>query len=432
MRAFLRPIEIGLSVAFLASLGVLGGCGAKTGLKVPELDAEVTPDAAVDAAIPCIEIPLDGGPVNVALQVKAEVGRADVVFLIDTTLSMDDEIDQIRRRLRDRIVPAIRSAIPDSEVAVATFGDFPRRPYGLADVDLPFRLMSPRTADITQVQAAVDAIRLGDGRDAPEGQVEALFQLATGAGIAPYVPANLGCPMGGLGYACLRNDALPVVLLFTDAEMHDGPGGSNPYDPGVLGVVPHRFDEAMAALTGLGAKVIGFDSGSGVARADLEAVAAATGTLGTRGDPLVYDIGPRGGALDTQVVSAIETFAGSLIQDIDAVPIDPDPSDGTNVLDYVESVRPLRADPPTGIGGIDEAKGVFLDVQAGTELSFRIEVRAGAIVPGTEPLVLRLRVVFRGDEKHRLGSEDVYLIIPAADGSGCGDVVLTNDAVSRP
>jgi hypothetical protein len=426
MRAFLRPIAIGLPAALLASWAVLGGCGAKTGLKVPELDAEVVPDAEVDAAIPCIELPLDGGPVNVALAVKAEVGRADVVFLIDTTLSMDDEIEQIRKRLRDRIVPAIRSAIPDSELAVATFGDFPVRPYGLSGVDLPFRLMSPRTADVTQAQAAVDAIRLGDGRDPPESQIEALFQLATGAGLEPYVDANLGCPTGGLGYACLRSDALPVVLLFTDAEMHNGPGGANAYDPGVLGVVPHRFDETVAALTSLGAKVIGFDSGDGAGRPDLEEVALGTGTIGPRGDALVYDIGPRGGALDTQVVSAIETFAGSLIQDIDAIPVDPDPGDGTNVLDFVEAIRPLSASPTTGIGGIDMANGVFRDVQAGTDLTFRIVVRPGAVVPGLEPLVLRLEVVFRGDERHRLGSEIVYLIIPAADGSGCGEVALTN------
>jgi hypothetical protein len=287
--------------------------------------------------------------------------------------------------------------------------------------------MSPRTADITQAQAAVDAIRLGDGRDPPESQVEALFQLATGAGIPPYVPANLGCPTGGLGYACLRNDALPVVLLFTDAEMHNGPGGSNPYDSGILGVVPHRFDETVTALASLGAKVIGFDSGDGAGRPDLEAVAEGTGTIGPRGDPLVFDIGTRGGALDTQVVSAIETFAGSLIQDIDAIPMDPDPGDGTNVLDFIEAVRPLAADPPTGITGIDAANGVFLGVQAGTELTFRIVVRSGSVVPGTEPLVLRLQVVFRGDGRHRLGTEIVYLIIPAADGSGCGDVVLTNN-----
>ncbi|MBC7172927.1 MAG: VWA domain-containing protein, partial [Polyangiaceae bacterium] len=275
------------AVVFLVALGLLaGGCGAKTGLNTP--DAQVVVDAGVDATIPCFEVPLDGGPVNVDLEVEAEVGRADVVFLVDTTGSMNDEISVIRARLRDRIVPAIRSAIPDSELAVATFADFPVRPYGNAGEDTPFRLMTPRTSDVTLAQAAVDAIRLGNGIDPPESQVEALYQLATGEGLSPYVSPSLGCPAGGLGYACLRSDALPVILLFTDAEMHNGPGGANPYEPSILGVSPHTFAEAISALDALGAKVIGFDSGDGAGRPHLRAVALGTGTLDGRGQPLVF------------------------------------------------------------------------------------------------------------------------------------------------
>src|SRR5699024_6629717 len=124
--------------------------------------------------------------------------------------------------------------------------------------------------------------------DPPESQVEALYQLATGAGIGRFVSPSLGCPMGGQGYACLRRDALPVILLFTDAEMHNGPGGQHPYSSTRLGVAPHSFTETMKALHDLGAKVIGFDSGGGVARDELRAIARATGTIGERGDPLVY------------------------------------------------------------------------------------------------------------------------------------------------
>ncbi len=412
------------SVFVMVVASLLGGCGAKTGLNTPELDAG--PDAGVDASVPCFEVPLDGGPVNVDLEVEAEVGRADVVFLVDTTASMENEIATIRARLRDRIVPAIRQAIPDSELAVTTFADFPVVNYGEPGKDEPFQLMVPRTANITLAQAAVDAITLGDGRDVPESQVEALFQLATGQGLSPYVPPSLGCPTGGLGYACLRPDALPVVLLFTDAEMHNGPGGVNPYDPGRLGVTPHTFDEAMAQLNGLGAKVIGFDSGDGAGRPHLVSAAVATNTLDGRGRPLVFDIGTSGGALDTQVVSAIQTFAGSLIQDIDAFPLDPDPGDGTNVLDFVQSVVPLGASPMTGIAGIDVANGVFLAVEPGTLLTFQVVLHNGVVVPGDEPLVLRLEVVFRGDGRNRLGSRIVYIVIPAADGDGCDDVVLDN------
>ncbi len=423
-----RRLRVATCAAMLAAPAWWSlGCGAKTGLNAPELDASVVLDAGPDATVPCIDIPLDGGPVNVALEIEAEVGRADVVFLVDTTLSMDDEIAAIRARLRDRIVPAIRAAIPDSELAVATFGDFPVIPYGRAGVDEVFRLMVPRTADVTLAQAAVDAIELGDGRDPPESQVEALFQLATGAGLSPYVPPSLGCPSGGVGYACLRTDALPVILLFTDAEMHNGPSNANPYEPGILGVTAHSFTEAIASLNAMGAKVIGFDSGDGAGRPHLVAAANGTGAVDGSGNPLVFDIGTRGNALDTEVVSAIQTFAGSLIQDVDAFLVDPDPVDGIDVLDFVEGIVPLGASPMSGISGIDFANDTFLGVEPGTQLTFQIILRNGIVVPGDEPLVLRLEVVFRGDGRNRLDSRIVYIVIPAADGDGCGDVIIDNN-----
>lgn len=399
------------------AVGLAAGCGAKTGLFAPE----PLVDAGLDAAVPCIEIPFDGGPVRVGLEVEAEVGRADVVLLVDVTGSMGDELAQIRARLRDRIIPALRASIPDSEVAVATFGDFPVGSYG-APSDVPFALMTPRTSDTAQMQAAVDAITLGDGRDTPESHVEALYQLATGEGLAAYIPASLGCPMGGVGYACLRSDALPVVLLFTDAEMHNGPGGKLAYSSSLLGGSAHTFEQAMDALNAMGAKVMGFDSGDGVGRPDLQAVATRTGTLDASGRPLVFNIGARGNALDTEVVRAIETLAGTLVQDIDAFIVDADPTDGANVTDYVEAIAPVSASPTSGVASIDLDAGVFREVEAGTRLTFEVIVKPGSVAPGPTPLVLEAEVIFRGEGRNHVGSRFVHLVIPAADGAGCGEI----------
>ena len=67
----------------LGAMLVMMGCGARTGLPVPDLglDAGVPtdlgPDAAVDlgmdAAVPCVDLPFDGGPVEVALETEARV-----------------------------------------------------------------------------------------------------------------------------------------------------------------------------------------------------------------------------------------------------------------------------------------------------------------------------------------------------------------------
>src|SRR5688500_9256551 len=251
-----------MSQARFLSLVVLGsliaiGCGAKTGLDVPDASPDSGrdggADAGVDAAIPCIEIPLDGGIIEVPLDIEAELARADVLFLVDTTASMQDEIDQIRDGLRDRIAPGISAAIPDSALGVASFDDFPADPCGQAG-DAPFELLTPITDDLTRVQAAVDALELGNGVDRPESQVEALYQVATGAGLGSYVPPSFGCPSGGVGYPCFRPEALPVVLLFTDAPFHSGPGGSNPYTCTPT-PPPHDYSDAVEALTRLGIRV---------------------------------------------------------------------------------------------------------------------------------------------------------------------------------
>jgi len=405
------------------------GCGANTGIPVPNLarrDAaqpfvDAGLDAGVDANIDCFDVPLDGGPVNADMVLEAEVGRADVVFLIDITSSMQEEIDQVRTRLRDRIAPAIREAIPDSQIAVTTHADFPRSPYGQVGRDEPFTLVSPSTADIARAQAAVDSIRLGSGVDPPESQVEALYQIATGEGLPGYVPASGGCPTGGIGYACVRRDALPVILLFTDEAMHNGPSPTMPhaYDPLILGVSPHQFDDSVRELQRIGARVIGFDSGEGAGAPDLRTLAVRTGTVDGSGRPLVFDIGSRADRLTEEVVGAVRTFASTVVQDVDAVVRDADSGDGVDARTLVESVRPVSASPMSGIGSIDTANDIFVDVLAGTMLTFEIVTRAGIVVPGNEPKIVRAEVVFRGNGRTRLGSQIVFLVVPAADGRGC-------------
>src|SRR5690606_40605076 len=48
------------------------GCGAKTGLDVPDASLDAGVDAETDSAVPCIETPLDGGPIEVPLDIRSE------------------------------------------------------------------------------------------------------------------------------------------------------------------------------------------------------------------------------------------------------------------------------------------------------------------------------------------------------------------------
>ncbi len=405
------------SAVGLLSLVLAVGCGAKTGLDVPPFDAggiDGGTDAGID--IPCVEVPFDGGIVELPLDLEARLARADVLFLVDTTASMNDEIDQIRSGLRDEIAPGIAAAIPDSALGVATFADFPEISCGEAG-DVPFQLERLITQDLSLVQAAVDNIGMGNGIDRPESQVEALYQVATGEGLEPYISPSSGCPSGGQGYPCFRLDALPVVLLFTDAPFHNGPGGTNPYRCS-LDATPHTYEQAVARLQALNVRVMGLYSGDGDGRGDILAIARDTGAVNDSG-PLVFDIGQRGERLSSSVVEAIETLADVIRFDVDTVLNDPDPGDGVDPRDFVEAVVPVRAEPMDRIEGIDLDNNRFLGVLAGTRVFFQLRIRGGTVVPGREPQRFLLEVVFRGDERTRLGSRLVEIVIPSADGEGC-------------
>lgn len=138
-----------------------------------------------------------------------------------------------------------------------------------------------------------------------------------------------------------------------------------------------------------------------------------------RGQPLVFDIGPTGVNLDTDVVDAVRTFASTLIQDVDAIARDADPNDGIDVGDWVSALVPVTADPMTGIESIDLDENVFRGVTAGTVVVFEIVVASGVVEPGPEPLVVLADIVFRGDGRNTLGVERIELVVPALDGTGC-------------
>ncbi len=229
---------------------------------------------------------------------------ADVLFLMDTTGSMSGEIAQIQARLADTIIPGLDREVADVRFSVARFDDFASGSYG-GSADVPFQMVQTNTSSVSATQAAVNTLRASGGSDGPESQVEALYQSATGAGIAPWVGARSGCAAAEVGYPCFRAGATPIILLFTDAAFHNGPGGSNSYS-GVSGP-PHTYAQTVSALNAIGAKVLGLMSGA-AARTNLESIARDTGALAADGSPIVFDIGTDGRSLGDDVVRAVQTL----------------------------------------------------------------------------------------------------------------------------
>ncbi len=406
----------------LALLWGLTACGAKTGLYADDAARDAPTDAGVDAPdardsgppVRCVPVPR-GEPVRVALSIPAALAVVDVFFLLGATASMLDEIETIRRRLRSEVVPGVRDSIPDPAFGVALVGEFPRDPHGPDDVR-PFELRQPITTDVLQVEGALERLPTWGNFDEPEAQVEGLYQVATGDGLMPWIPRSLGCPGGGIGGACFRREALPVILLITDAPMNNGP-------PGVAPVSryrfegPHSYGEAVVALGRIGAFVIGLGARDQFAQSPmshLRQLAIDTRTTAD-GAPLAFDIGRDGSGVGRGIVDSVARLAEGTPLDVDAL-VEDIPGDSIDARDLVQSIRPLDAQPADGTQEITE--DAFLGVRPGTVLRFELTL-AHDLPMMSESIRVPARVLFRAFGRSRLAREEIEILIPGTDGEGC-------------
>lgn len=177
-----------------------------------------------------------GGPAEIdPLDIMVQVRTADVYFLMDTTGSMGEEIYNLRTGLTSGtfipgcsggIIGAIRCTIPDAWFGVGYHDDYPVSPYG-GTGDYVYRNLQNITSSVSAAQTAVNSLALHWGNDGPESQTQALWAIANGGGLGPYLAAAPACAAGHWGYPCFRPGTIPIVILFTDAPFHNGPYGYN-------------------------------------------------------------------------------------------------------------------------------------------------------------------------------------------------------------
>jgi hypothetical protein len=400
--------------------GALTSCGAKTGLETPDvpIDAAVLPDAFVPPRT-CIEVPRMGRT-RAAVTLPANLRVVDVMFVIDSSGSMQDEIEAVRGGLRERVVPGIRAIIPDAAFGVALFGEFPVEPHARPESGvLPYLLRTPLTTDIGRVEAALERTPDWRNLDFPEAGVEALFQAMTGEGLSPWIPASTGCPSGGSGGACFRAEAFHVAVLITDAALHNGPPGIEPIAPYSFTPRPHSYADMIAAATRSDTLVLGLaasDVGSNSGLEHLQQVARDTGAVDSSGAPLAFDIGADGGGIGEQVVRSVQRLALGVPLDVDAI-VEDVPGDAFDARTVVTRVIPVSASPMSGVGAI-EPDG-FRRVVPGTELTFDVEVDASSLPVTTERIEIPARLVLRESRRARLGSVNILIVIPGTDGRGC-------------
>ncbi|HET6289506.1 MAG TPA: Calx-beta domain-containing protein, partial [Amycolatopsis sp.] len=200
---------------------------------------------AVAAAAPpgvdpaTVDLTLDAGQsttVTKNVTTSAVPPNPDLVLLADTTGSMGGPIGNVRANA-GAITGDVLAAQPTAQFGVAEYKDFTD--------SVPFKVNQGITGDPTAVQAGINQWVASGGGDTPEANLNALYQLATGA-------------------VTFRPDGTRIVAWFGDAPSHDPSGG-------------HTLAETIAALQAAKVRVVAVNVGNLDATGQASAITSATG-----------------------------------------------------------------------------------------------------------------------------------------------------------
>ncbi|MCC7538846.1 MAG: hypothetical protein IT379_21655 [Deltaproteobacteria bacterium] len=394
------------------------------------------PSSTIPATDFFVVLPYQGEHVKRTLTFGSNISVADIYFLIDTTGSMGGPIANVQSSLT-RIAADISATIPDVQMGVGHFEDFPccsdlfgdfTTYYGDAG-DLPYEHLQDITDDLAQVQNGLNALALGSGGDGPESTMEALYLAATGEGLSwsgpnpgsipsRTCPAVLDEPGSRRGYPCFRSGALPIIVHVTDIQAHNGPAGANAYRDDLIGTRTHTFDDAVSALNGIGARIIGVAVSGGGAD-HLDELARATGSVDGSGNTLTQSAS--GGEVSDAIIDAIGVLAGGTPQDVgtrvENIPErNPDGFDATTFIKSIVPVEGIR-DGIRGTGYSSKDDRVFYDVIPGTLLEFDVDFHNDVRPPAATAQIFLARILVVGNGVATLDARNVYIIVPPEGGT---------------
>ncbi len=410
------------------------------------------PAVGIDPENFYVVLPYLDPAVDRELRFGSRVRQADVFFMMDRTGSMSDEVRTLKSSL-STVVTGITEAIPDIGVGFGGFAGFggpaggrctsvlgietcPDGPSG----DTPFHLYSTITTDRTQMLSDVDRLAADQGGANWASWNEALYQAASGVGVAPWLPAQ-SCPSipdeisRRYGYPCFRPGSLPIMVVMTDTSTRNGPltegisGGT--YDPAsfTMGPPPRTYAQTLAELGRIGARVIGVMSidtcGPEISNPtcvqQFDRVARDTGTVDAAGDPIAFRIGCNGAGMGDGLVDAIRTLATETPQNIhgsvrdgDDFPPEVGPIDAGQ---FVKAITPTRlidggvvTECPLA-GRCDDRD--FLGVRPGQYVEFNVRFLNDFVPPRRSAQVFRATIFVLGNEVAELDARSVTIVVPA-------------------
>ncbi|MEX1368728.1 MAG: hypothetical protein AB1Z98_36710 [Nannocystaceae bacterium] len=422
-------------------------------------------------------LPFDdpAGPQSNPLTFSTDVKSMDVFFSMDTTGSMDGEVGNLQSSLTSTVIPGIEASVPNTWFGVGAYEDFPVSPYGetnctygaVGGPDQPFELFSEITNDIMAVQAAVNQLGIGGnaigcGADGPESGVEALYQIATGDGLAGPGLTSVAPNNTGIGGVAFREGTMPVIVNITDAVSHHSDvsacGGVQYTNPSVAAVA-HGETETMAALNAICARVVQVSTNSSTncsGRTDGIVWNNATGAVvppeawdvaghppgcaigqcctGINGAgiapdgagmcPLTYLASGNGTGVDSSIVGGIEMVARYSAFDVTAEweGIDTDQDGvplpmGTTTADFIQAVTPLSHGPVPVPGVADPVltPTAFEGVVPDTDVTFSVEAFNDFVPQGPDPRLFVATIRVLADDCGELDEREVFILVPPAE-----------------
>ncbi len=383
------------------------------------------------------ELPF-GGPTEIdPCVINVQVRTVDVYFLVDTTGSMGGEISNLRSGLTSGtliagcpggVIGAIRCEIPDAWFGVGFHDDYPVTPYGGAAYgDQVYRNLMDLEDNSGRAQTAVNSLSTHWGYDWPESQSQALYAVASGNGLGSYLAPRSGCPAGRFGYPCFRPDAIPVIVLFTDAPPHNGTWGSYNYS-GTIGGLAASAVQMRNAIVSRGMKVISIESSgaNGTVMQDLRAVSYATGSVNAAGVPFIFSIPSNGSGLSTAIVDAVRELADYSRVDVSAVCIDNPATAGINECDFVSSII---ARPWGPRGSCQSRSGArYNGCLPGTDTNFEIAFHNDVIMGMATSQVFNFDIRVLYNDSVVAGTKEVRIVVPPTV-PACATVEVMADRV---
>jgi hypothetical protein len=352
-------------------------------------------------------LPYNDPAVQDTLDFSTDIKSADIMILVDLSGSMIDEHNNLKSGINNTIITGVKAQIPNSAFGLVKFGTLEDQPYALAQ---------GITTDVAAVQSAVNGI--ADVGGSSEAAYEVLYQAATGAGATFDCGGGGGCSNVQLMAATTlpattpgwRNESLPIMIMITDEELQD-------YSGDCSGL--HSKNDALAAMNAINAKFIGVDSGGGVATAQFEEIADATGSVDSSGNGFKYEISSDGTGLSQQVVDAVVALAKGIQIDVNTILKSVPNPESIDTTQFVKAVVPNTADPADGFETKDTT--TFYKVKPGTKVIFDVTFENTVyenLTSETKLFIANINVMGAGT---LLDTREVFILVPGIIDQGGED-----------